>query len=95
MLRDLIRPYLPKLISREMTNRAVAAQLNVSETHLCRVLKQLKVIKEAAPNSQARKALNTARKEYRVAVANSMTIQDAAAAAGCSTRTIYRLRGKK
>lgn len=94
MLRDQIKPFLPQIISREVTNRAVAALLGVSESHLCRVLKQLKVVKEEAPNSKARRELNAARREFRLHAANTMSIDAAARAAGCSTRTIYRLRNK-
>lgn len=94
MLRDLIKPLIPQIVSRELTNRAVAAQLGVAEESVSRVLKQLKVVRDEAPNSQAKKELNAARREHRITVAQTMSVKAAAAAANCSTRTIYRLRNK-
>ncbi len=95
MLRDRIRPYIDQIVKRELTNRAVARILGVSEYHLCHVLKQLKVVKEPAPDRKAQKALAAQRKKHRIDVANSLPIKEAAAAGNCSTRTIYRLRAKK
>lgn len=94
MLRDQIRPFIPQIVSRELTNRELAALLNASEGAVCRVLKQLKVVRDPAPNGQAQRELLQARKAHRIHAANTMTIKAAAQAAGCSTRTIYRLRGK-
>jgi len=94
MLRDNIRPYLPRIISRELTNRDVAALLKVSEYTVCRVLKQLKIKRDPAPDRAAHKALLRQRKEVRENAAKTLSIKAAAAAANCSTRTIYRLRKK-
>lgn len=94
MLRDRIKPYIPQIVSRELTNRAVAALLGVAETSVSRILRQLKVVREEAPNSVAKKALNEARRQHRLSVAKSLPVKAAAAAANCSTRTIYRLRKK-
>lgn len=94
MLRDKIKPFIPQIISRELTNRAVARELGVAEESISRVLKQLKVIREEAPNSLARKELNASRRKHRAEVANTLSVKAAAAAANCSIRTIYRLRKK-
>ena len=94
MLRDRIKPFLPKIVTRELTNRAVAAELGVAEESISRVLKQLKVVREEAPNSLAKKELNEARRAHRAEVAKTMSIKAAAQAANCSIRTIYRLRKK-
>jgi hypothetical protein len=94
MLRDKIKPYIPQIVTRELTNRALAAVLGVPESSVSRVLRQLKVVREEAPNSQAKKELNAARRAHRLTVAKTMSIKAAAAAANCSTRTIYRLRNK-
>ncbi len=94
MLRDQIRPFITQIIKRELTNRAVARLLNVSEGAVCRVLKQLKVKRDPVPNNTAKQAEAAGRRTRRIEAANSMSIKDAAAAADCSTRTIYRLRKK-
>jgi hypothetical protein len=97
MLRDNIQPYLPKLVSREMTNRAVARELNVTEHHLCRVLKSLGVKKEPAPDRSSAGKLLDARRELRTRLANDpeLTLAQAASRANCSVRTIYRYKAKK
>lgn len=97
MLRDNITPYLPKIISREMTNRAVARELKVSEHHVCRVLKQLGVQREPAPDRSAAGRLLEARRELRTRLANdpNLTLAQAASQAKCTVRTIYRYRNKK
>jgi hypothetical protein len=95
MLRDLIKPYIDRIRRREVTNRAVAAELGVTEFSVCRVLKQLKVVREEAPNSKAKKDLNEARRQHRLKAAQTMDVKAAAQAANCSIRTIYRLRNKK
>lgn len=94
MLADKIKPYIPQLVSRDLTNRALAAELGVSESYLCRVLKKLKVKREPAPDPAAQAALNEARRAHRLVVAKTLPVKDAARAANCSTRTIYRLRKK-
>lgn len=97
MLRDNILPYLPKLVSREVTNRAVARELKVSEAHLCRVLKALGVEKEPAPDRSNAGKLLDARRELRTKLANdpNLTLAQAARQANCSVRTIYRYKAKK
>lgn len=96
MLRDNIRPLLPRIIARELTNRQVAAMLDCSEFSVCRVLRQLKVTRDpvSKPDRSAQRELETARREHRAAVAKTLPIIEAAAAAKCSTRTIYRWRKK-
>ncbi len=96
MLKLKIRPYLDDLKSRKTTNRAVAAELRVSEEHVSRVLKALKLEKDPAPDSKAdtkaRKALLAARKALRTQVASTHGIKEAAKLANCSERTIYRFK---
>lgn len=97
MLRDEIQQYLPKIRSRELTNRSVARLLNASETHICRLLKQLKVKRDPAParaRDAAHRALIAARQELRTELANDpdISLAEAARRAGCSVRTIYRYR---
>jgi transposase len=94
MLRDQIRPYVTRIVKRELTNREVARELNVSEGAVCRVLKQLKVKRDPVPNNDAERIKAAERRELRTTAAQTMSIKDAAAHAGCSTRTIYRLRKK-
>ncbi len=90
MLIDDLQPYLERLINRELTSRAVAQALNVSEAHLCRVLKANKITK--APIYKPDPGLLQARKAHRIKVANSMPPEEAAKAANCSVRTIYRYK---
>ncbi|MFA9216815.1 MAG: hypothetical protein ACEQSK_06885 [Sphingomonadaceae bacterium] len=94
MLRDLIKPYIPEIVSREVTNRALARVLGVSEHHLCRTLKAMGIVRNPAPSRANHTALLAARKSLRTELANSKTVAEAARIAGCSERTIYRLRTK-
>lgn len=94
MLRDDIIPYLDDLKHRRVTNRAVAAQLRVSEEHVSRTLKELGLVKDPAQSRAAAKELVKARYEYRQSVAKTLTPKQAAKAARCSVRTIYRWRQK-
>ena len=91
MLKHKLQPYLAQLKSRQITNREVAAELGVSEHHLCRVLKTLNLQKDM-PTAKANAELKAARKAHRLNVAKALPIKEAAKAANCSTRTIYRLR---
>lgn len=91
-LADKLKPYLNALRDREITNRAVALELGVSEEHVCRVLKRLKFKKSPPPDRSEASALYRTRQKHRRHVATTMSIADAARAAGCSTRTIYRIR---
>lgn len=97
MLRDNIKPYLDQVRRREITNRELARVLGVSEWHVCRVLKQLKVERDPAKSTHAAgRALLEARAELRTELANdpSLTLAQAARKANCSVRTIYRYRNK-
>lgn len=91
MLKLRLRPYLEQLRTRQMTNRAVAKELGVSEEHLSRVLKTL-ITKEPAFDPGKRKELLAARRQHRIAAAQTLPVAEAARAAKCSVRTIYRLR---
>ena len=94
MLRDNIKPFIPRIVSRELTNRAVARELKVSEARVCRVLKELKVVRESLPDRNAARALIAERRAFRAETAanHALSIEEAARIANCSTRTIYRLR---
>jgi len=96
MLRDKIKPFIPQIISRELTNRALAAKLGASETHICRLLKQLNVKRDAAPTRANKRALIQARQALRTVLANDpdLTMVEAARRANCSVRTLYRYRTK-
>lgn len=94
MLRDQIKPHIPAIVKREITARAVAHLLGVSEGTVCRTLKQMKITREPARDRTAAGKLERARREYRALCAATMSIEAAARAANCSTRTIYRLRKK-
>lgn len=96
MLRDNIPPYLARLVSREMTNRAVARELGVTEHHLCRTLKQMGVVKEPAQDRSNAGKLLDARRELRTRLANDpdLSLAQAASRANCSIRTIYRYKVK-
>lgn len=94
MLADDIQPFLEQIKRREITNREVAARLHVSESHLCRVLKQLGVERDPPPDRKAQAELNRARRAFRENAARTLSVPAAARAAGCSVRTIYRLKAK-
>lgn len=89
-LRVRVQEYLPQLKSREMTNREAAELLGVNEQHLSRTLTELNFVKDPAQDRKAQTELNRQRKKFREHVANTMTPEDAAKAAGVSVRTIYR-----
>lgn len=94
MLSDAIKPFLEQIRRREITNREVAIALNTHESYVCRVLKRLKVERDPIVKPASTKELNAARAEHRLHVAMTMPVKEAAKAAGCSIRTIYRLRSK-
>lgn len=94
MLRDQVKPYIPQIVKREMTNRELARLLDASEGAICRVLKQLKVVREPAARCSANRALREERAKFRAQAATTLSIKEAAAAANCSTRTIYRIKAK-
>lgn len=95
MLSDDLKPYIDRIVKREITNRELAAVLGTHETYVCRVLKRMGIVREAIVAPPSSKEIRAARAEHRRLVATTMTIKQAAAAAGCSERTIYRLRSKK
>ncbi len=101
-LTKALEPYIEALTTRATTNRAVAKHLNVSEAYLSRILKQLNIQKEPPQDRKHEKELRDARRIHRNNIANNLSLKEpraqsmqaAATAANCSTRTIYRLRQK-
>jgi IS30 family transposase len=93
MLKKKLKPYLEDLRTKKVTNRAIAKLLNVSETHLSRVLKTL-ITKETGQTykdlREQQRILAQARKEFRLKVAKTLPTKEAAKVANCSTRTIAR-----
>ncbi|WP_454735379.1 hypothetical protein [Cupriavidus necator] len=89
---------LDMLRQRQVTNRQVAAQAGVSEEHLARVLTKMGVRKvrgEVVARRAEVRTLAEERQKHRQDLAKSVlagkrTIEDAAALAGCSERTLYR-----
>lgn len=94
MLSDDLKPYIERLQRREISAREVALALGTHESYVCRVLKRMKVVREAIVKKPSTKEINAARAEHRLRVAKTLSVTDAARAAGCSVRTIYRLRSK-
>lgn len=94
MLSDRLKPYIDQIRKREITNRELADKLGTHESYVCRVLKRLKVERDPLERRPSTKEINAARAEHRRLVAETMSVKDAARAAGCSERTIYRLRSK-
>jgi hypothetical protein len=94
MLKNKLKPYLEPLRTRQMTNREVAAILNVNENYLSQVLSKMKLVRVEAEFSatsiQKRKDLVAARKAFRKEVAHTLPTKEAAAAANCHPRTILR-----
>jgi AraC-like DNA-binding protein len=95
MLSDDLKPYIDRIVKREITNRELARVLNTNETYVCRVLKRMGIVREAIPAAPSTKEIRAARAEHRRLVATTLPVKEAAAAAGCSERTIYRIRSKK
>lgn len=95
-LRDRLKPLIPQIVSRELTNRAAARALGASEFTISRLLKQMKVVRNPPPTRDSQQALLAARKQARKEAANNteLTVDQAAKSAHCSTRTIYRYRDK-
>lgn len=91
-LRVRVKPYLAALEAREKTNREVAELLGCNEAVLCRILKQLNLLKVPPVDRKAATALGKARKEFRAEVANrpGITPEEAARICEVSVRTIYR-----
>lgn len=89
-LRVRVQPFLAALRARETTNREVAICLGCNEQALSRLLGTLGFEKEPAIDRAAVSRLAKERRAFRAHVANTMTPEAAAAAAGVSLRTIYR-----
>lgn len=95
-------PTVEALRTRKKTNREVAAELGVSETHLSRVLAEEGITKERGETIVARQgaaALFESRKELRTKLATKvnagrMTVAKAAEEANCDERTIWRYVAK-
>lgn len=94
MLADDLQPYLDRLRDRDITNRDVARELGVAEESVCRALKRLGFQKNAPASRKAQSALYAARQALRLQLAHTLPPAEAAAAAHCSVRTIYRFRAK-
>jgi AraC-like DNA-binding protein len=95
MLSDDLKPYIDRIVKREITNRELARVLNTNETYVCRVLKRMGIVREAIIAPPSTKEIRAARAEHRRLVATTLPVKEAAAAAGCSERTIYRIRSKQ
>lgn len=94
MLSERLKPYISQIVKREITNRELAQLLNTHETYICRVLKRMGVSRETITPPPSTKEIRAARAEHRRQVATTLNVKEAAAAAGCSERTIYRIRSK-
>lgn len=98
-LRNLMTPALvEQLRSREITVRALAAKLGVSESWLSRNY-SARVIGRKPSMRLAdlvhKRALTKTRREYRALLArkvlsNELSVHDAASQAACTVRTMYR-----
>jgi AraC-like DNA-binding protein len=98
-LKDRLQPYVAQIVRRELTNRAVAAILGASETHVCRTLRKMGVVRDAKPSRESKKALLGERQTLRTDLARktldgSLTVAEAARQAHCSERTIQRYRSR-
>lgn len=93
--RTRVQEYLPRLKSRELTNREVAELLGVNEQHLSRVLSEIGFEKDPPVDRAAAKAEN-AKKKARIKelALSDLDPKEAAKQAGVSERTIYRYRNK-
>lgn len=88
--RVRVQPYLERLKRREITNRAVADELNLTEEHVCRVLAELEFEKDPPVDRAAMKAATAAKKKRIAELAANHPPEEAARLAGVSLRTIYR-----
>jgi hypothetical protein len=93
-LKDRLAPYLDALVTRKTTNKDVADALGYSPESVSRALAQLGIAKAPREKSERQRQheLFEARKKFRDEAAASLKPQQAARAAGCSLRTIYRRR---
>jgi AraC-like DNA-binding protein len=92
MLRDDLKPYLDQLRRREISGREVARLLGTNETYVSRVLARMGVTREPIVRAPSSAELRTQRAEFRRNAAATMSVKDAARAAHCSERTIYRIK---
>ena len=93
-LRQAIKPFLDDLRDRKITCRQFARELGVSESAVSYAFKaagleRIKIISRAE-----QRQLHQARKEYRMLVATTLPLKEAAKAANCHPRTIRRLLEK-
>jgi hypothetical protein len=91
MLKRDIIPFLQALIDREITNRAVAKLLGVSEEHLCRTLTMMRVVKIPAEKRRD-PIIIKARREHIAHLAVTLPVKLAAEAGRCSVSTISRYK---
>lgn len=94
MLANDLKPYIERLVKREITNREVARLLGTHESYVCRVLARLGVKKEEIVRPPSNKELAAARAEHRARLAATLPVAEAARQAHCSERTIYRIKAK-
>lgn len=93
-----IGPYFQALTEREITKRALAEQLGVSYTYLCKLAPKLPPSAKTATRKHNH-ALLKARKEYRQELAEQVksghiSLAAAATQANCSERTLRRYMEK-
>lgn len=88
---------LEQLHTRKITNKEAAEQLGVSESYLSRTVAAIqdKVPGQTVLERKANSELATIRRQYRTKLAKDVlrkrtTIAEAADAAGCSERTMFR-----
>jgi transposase-like protein len=91
-LKTRVKPLIAAIVNRQLTIRAAALQLGVTESYLSKVLISLNVERITAPTRQQVKELNAQRKAHRTHLANTLPPKEAAKAANCTLRTIYRYR---
>jgi AraC-like DNA-binding protein len=99
-LVDRVKPYLQRLNNREISIRAVAAELGVNPNYLGELLKPiLDRIESTTKYRENRSKLKESRAKYREFLAkrvenDEITLETAAICANCSIRTIYRYVSK-
>lgn len=90
MLKDKLAPYIPALVARETTGRAVAKALKANEQSVSRALKRMKIKRTPARGYQPKMNQTAISEAVKMVKAKTLTVTQAAQKAGCSTRTIYR-----
>jgi len=86
---------LEDLRTRKITTRDLAKKLGVSECHLSRTYPGHKINKEPPQPKQPKKVLREIRNKFRITLAElvkqgTISAEEAAKRANCSSRTIYR-----